>query len=189
VRVPTTAVAILALTVTACSGASHPSSQRAASRLAATSRSTSTTTSLGRLGVAHRVAGPPGAPRSVPRHQVRGTASTLVPGTSVALLACRYHGFNQPQPFGSLAASVRVAPSPVARALNREPPINPAIYHCPMDAGELLLLLFQYPDGSLLQVHVSMQGCEFATNGDRTVSTPELILTSLGPKIGHDIPR
>ncbi len=33
-----------------------------------------------------------------------GTNRTLVPGQPIALLACRYHGFNQPEPIGTLAS-------------------------------------------------------------------------------------
>jgi len=41
---------------------------------------------------------PARAALSIPHHQRDGTTRTLVPGQPIALLACRYHGFNQPQP-------------------------------------------------------------------------------------------
>ena len=42
-------------------------------------------------------------PPKVPSNQRDGTSNALVPGQPTELLACRYHGFNQAQPIGTLA--------------------------------------------------------------------------------------
>ena len=66
---------------------------------------------------------PAHAPVAVAHHQQPGTASTLVPGHPDRLLACRYHGLNQPEPAGSPARSAHFAPGPIAaRAQCRERP-------------------------------------------------------------------
>lgn len=129
-------------------------------------------------------------PRSVPPHQIAGTASASVPGRPNALLACRYHGFNQPQPVGALAKSASVPPEPIAAALNLAPRIqNAAVYHCPIDFGETILLLFAYSNGSRLTVSLALGGCRFASNGDRTVATPPAVIASLEATLGHDRTR
>ena len=124
-------------------------------------------------------------PASVPRHQRPGTAAQVVPGRPVALLACRYYGLNLPQPMGTLARSAHMAPAPVAAALNRQPSVDPDAYFCPRDSGATILLDFAYADDSHLLVRVSVQGCQFATNGDRTVRAAGVV-GPLQELLGHD---
>jgi hypothetical protein len=107
-----------------------------------------------------------------------------VPGSPNALLACRYHGLNQPQPAGSLAKFAHLSAAPLAAVLNTLPPIpKGAVFNCPIDFGETILLLFAYPDGTQLMVSIEMGGCGFASNGDRTVRPP---IARFEAVLGHD---
>jgi len=126
-------------------------------------------------------------PRDASGHTARTAVGQLVPGSPVELLACRYHGFNQPQPSGTLAASHRFAPGPVAAALNgaRRVP-NGAVFNCPIDFGEQILLLFGYDDGQRVNVTVSTAGCRFATSRGMSVWTPPSLLRRLEAVLGHD---
>ncbi|HEY5173331.1 MAG TPA: hypothetical protein VIK54_16535 [Acidimicrobiia bacterium] len=92
--------------------------------------------------------------------------SAFISGEPTSLLACRYRE-------GSLARSARLAPGPIGAALNRAEPIPPgAIYNCPADPGDLILLYFEYPSGAQLTVSTWTKGCAFASNGRRMVATP-----------------
>jgi hypothetical protein len=181
---------LVALVCAACSGTS---SDRRASPTTTTPRIGTSTTTVSPTGTSPIAASPTPLscpaepPRSVLSHQIAGTVAASVPGHPNALLACRYHGFNQPQPVSSLAKSARVPPEPIAAALNLAPRIqNAAVYHCPIDFGETILLLFEYPNGSRLTVSLALGGCRFASNGDRTVSAPPAVVASLEAALGHD---
>ena len=110
-----------------------------------------------------------------------------MPGQPGELLACRYYGFNQPQPVGTFARSARFASSPIAAALNaaRRVPKGET-FSCPADFAETMVLLFGYPDGSTLTVTASTGGCGFAHNGDLTVWMPGATLARLEAVLGHD---
>jgi hypothetical protein len=126
----------------------------------------------------------------LPPRQVPGTATALVPGSPVGLLACRYHGAGAWQPPGSFAVSATFAPTPIATALNHAtvPPPIPvgSVIHCPFDLGEVIVLRFAYANRQILNVNVSPLGCRFANNGDRGVITPQSVLTSLVATLGHE---
>jgi hypothetical protein len=130
---------------------------------------------------------PTHSPQRVAAHQVAGTSSTFVPGRPTELLACRYHGLNQPQPVGTFARSARVASGPIVVALNgaRRVP-NGEAFNCPADFAETIVLLFGYSDGSTLTVTASTGGCGFAHNGDLTVWMPGATLARLEAVLGHD---
>jgi len=174
-------VALLILVVIACAACSGVgTAHRTTKPEAATASTATSTTTVG----TRPLACPTHPPRSVPAHQIAGTAAAMVPGHPNVLLACRYHGFNQPQPVGSLAKFARLSPAPIARALNVLPPVpKDAVFHCLVDFDERILLFFAYPDGSRLTVKIEIGGCRFATNGDRTVLAP---LDSLEAALGHD---
>jgi hypothetical protein len=108
----------------------------------------------------------------------------------VGLLACRYHGQNQPEPVGSFAAAATFAPAPIAATLNRAKLVLPtppgSITHCPADFEEQIVLLFVYADTRVLNVNVAPAGCEFAINGDRGEFTPQSVLSTLEATLGHD---
>jgi hypothetical protein len=130
---------------------------------------------------------PPQPPRIVEPHQMAGTGSTLVPGAPIALLACRYHGLNQPEPADSLAKSASFPPGPIAVALNAQPAIPPGfVSSCPADFGETIVLLFGYADNSRLIVSIGTAGCRFASNGDRFVHADPAALDRLEAVLGRD---
>ncbi|MDQ1481471.1 MAG: hypothetical protein QOI44_2332 [Actinomycetota bacterium] len=122
-------------------------------------------------------------------HQMAGTDATVVPGNPIALLACRYHGLNQPDPAGSLAKSAFFDPATIADALNAQPVIPPnANYLCPIDFGDTIVLLFGYSDNSRLAVRIGTTGCRFASNGDRVVRIDPATLNRLQAVLGKDAP-
>jgi hypothetical protein len=125
---------------------------------------------------------------SVGHHQIAGTDTFMVPGNPTALLACSYHGLNQPEPAGSLAKSALFDPAPIAEALNAQPVIPPnADYNCPIDFGDSIVLLFRYTDDSRLTVSVKESGCRFASNGDRVVQGLDSVtLNRLQAVLGKD---
>jgi hypothetical protein len=123
-------------------------------------------------------------PNSVDSHQVAGTETTMVPGTPTALLACRYHGSNQPEPLGSLAQSARFDPGPIAAALNAQPVALPV--PCPSGTGDDILLLFAYADGSRLSILAETSGCQFAMNGDRLIRIDPTTLEQLQAVLGKE---
>jgi hypothetical protein len=123
----------------------------------------------------------------LPSRQVPGTATALVPGSPVGLLACRYHGLGQWQPPGSFAASAAFRPAAFAAALNHaKVPVAGAIYHCPFDQGEMMVLQFVYAGGHVLSVNVEPMGCQFANNGDRSAFDLGSVVSTLEATLGHD---
>jgi len=132
---------------------------------------------------------PAHVPATIAHHQVRGTASRFVPGYPVELLACRYHGGNQLQAFGSLARSAHFASGELAAELNAAPSElgGPPLRFCPIDFGEKIILIFGYSDRTRLSVSIDMGGCEVAMNGDRSISsTPVAVLKPLEAVLGYD---
>jgi hypothetical protein len=127
-------------------------------------------------------------PPSVPTRQRDGTASAIVPGEPISLLGCRYHGFNQPEPFGSLANSAQLDHVAIDAQLNQVPipPPGAPIPNCPDDFGEKYVLWFGYPDASTLLVTVGGAGCAYADNGNLQVPFANTSLTSLQQALGHD---
>ena len=106
----------------------------------------------------------------MPHHQRAGTTRTLVPGHPIAVLACRYHGFNQPQPIGTYARSAANLPAArVAHELNATPrPTSNVVPDCPNDSGETYMLYFSYGRGRPLLARVDRGGCRYVSNGDVT---------------------
>ena len=105
------------------------------------------------------------------------------------LLACRYHGFNQPQRIGTFATAARLSASLIARGLNatRRPPAG-IVPNCPADFGETYMLWFVYPDGSRLLVRFDHGGCRYVTNGDLNFPFPPTAVTHrLEAALGQDV--
>jgi hypothetical protein len=113
-------------------------------------------------------------------------ASTFVPGAPNELLACRYHGFNQAQPIGSLASSSLLPANSIARELNDAQPVPSYPHGCTLDSGDEVLLIFGYRDGSHLEADVSTSGCAYASNGSRSVEVPGAVLDTLQARLGKD---
>ncbi|HEY2812380.1 MAG TPA: hypothetical protein VGJ03_02830 [Acidimicrobiales bacterium] len=124
----------------------------------------------------------------MPARQRPGTATALVPDQPTSLLGCRYHGFNQAEPHGSLANSRQLDQSDIAAQLNRVaiPSPDAPVPNCPADFGEQYALWFGYADSSTLLVTVDGAGCAYADNGDLTVPFANAALTSLQAALGHD---
>ena len=129
---------------------------------------------------------PSRAPEGVAPHQFPVTTPYFVPSTPGALLVCRYHGLNQPQPEATLASSAQFAPGPIAAALNAQTAIpRGVVFNCPADFGETIVLIFVYDD-LRLTISVGTSGCRFATNGDRTIHMDPATLTRLEAVLGRD---
>jgi hypothetical protein len=128
---------------------------------------------------------------TVPHGQRDGTSRTLVPGQPIVLLACRYHGFNQPQRIGSFARAAELPASPIARGLNTSQRPPPGIASgCPNDSFEWYMLSFSYRDGRALLVRVSHGGCRYVTNGDLTLEFPPAeVMQALEAALGSDVVR
>jgi len=135
-----------------------------------------------------RVSCPQRPAQSLPTGQVPGTATALVPGHPVGLLACRFHGLNQPQPEGSFAAAATFAPANFVTALNKATGLRPGAGACPVDFGEVIVLRFVYANEHILNVDVRTTGCALADNGDKSSVTPISVLTTLEATLGHDRP-
>lgn len=112
----------------------------------------------------------------------------MVPGAPTSALGCRYHGFNQPQPHGSLASSAHLDTTAIAAELNRVPipPANSPLPNCPADFGERYIIRFGYDDGSTLLVSVDDGGCSYADNGDLRVPFATDAAASLAAVLGQD---
>jgi hypothetical protein len=137
------------------------------------------------VGTAH-VSCPTQPAQRLASQQRPGTAAALVPGSPVGLLACRYHGIDQPQPAGSFAAAATLAPTAIAAALNQATPPPSGIVHCPLDWQEVIVLRFVYTDPRILTVNVNATGCRVAYNGDHSGVTPLSVLSTLDSSLGHD---
>lgn len=87
------------------------------------------------------------------------------PGARGVLL-CRYSGASAKPAFhlvGSRLAGVGLATTLTDR-LNALPPVR-GTYHCPMDDGSEILLVFQYAGGGTERVTVGLRGCNSVSNG------------------------
>ena len=113
----------------------------------------------------------------------------MVPGEPTSSLGCRYHGFDQPQPPGSLASSAQLDTAVIVTELNRIPipPASSPLPNCPADFGERYVIRFGYDDGSTLLVSVDGGGCTYADNGDLRVPFASAAVASLQAVLGHDI--
>jgi len=123
-----------------------------------------------------------------PQHQRGGTDQTMVPGSPIRLIGCRYHGANQPQPPRTLAASAELNAADVARLANQVLLADPhGTYNCPEDFGERFLLQFGYTAGPDLMVIVERRGCRFVFNGDLFGSPPnDDLMNTLQASLGAD---
>jgi hypothetical protein len=127
-------------------------------------------------------------PAEVSRHQRPGTADVLVPGRPITLLACRYHGFNQPEPIGTFARRGQLPAPEIAGALDAMPrPTSNVVANCPADFGEKYLLYFSYKSGPPLVVQVAHGGCRYVTNGDLAIPfAPVDVTQRLEVALGED---
>ena len=126
----------------------------------------------------------PGALRPVPR--CRRSRHGLFPVIRPRC-ARRYHGYDQPQPYGSLASTALFAARPIVAVLNkaRRTSEDPA-FGCPTDLGERIVLVFSYRAGLPVLITVPTGGCEVLTNGVISIWTPTALVNptraSTGPR-------
>ncbi len=127
---------------------------------------------------------PPGAP---PISEIQALASRFVPGDPTAVRACRYHGYDQPQPYGSLASTELLAARPIAALLNkaRRTSEDPT-FGCPTDLGGRIVLVFGYRAGLPVLITVRTSGCEVLTNGVIDIWMPTALVTRLERVLGYD---
>lgn len=98
---------------------------------------------------------------------------SMVAGTPNHVAVCRYEGLNDPHPHRlarSADAGIEQA-AYLAKNLNLGKPMSGTI-NCPNDDGSAALLVFGFPDGHRSAVRVGLNGCQIATNGERTVRYP-----------------
>lgn len=113
----------------------------------------------------------------------------MVPGHPTSLVACRYLGFNQTQPSGTLAGTAALPATTTAALANSAPVLDPKgpARHCPADFGDETLLILRYHRPPDLWITVQMSGCSFVTNGIRTAfPAPPALSTMLTTALGHD---
>ena len=106
------------------------------------------------------------------------------------VLACRYHGLNQPQPSGSLAGATVLPASAVARVVDSTPILPPGAPspNCVEGTGERYVLQFTYRAGPPLTVYVTNDGCIDVDNGDLSGLAPAALTAQLVAALGSDPP-
>ncbi len=143
---------------------------------ATSSARSTTTTGAVRVAVADPVC--PTDPAAPPERPERpGLAHALVPPGAAAAVVCRYGGLSSsPSGVGGTPVAQATLPGPDVPALVAEldspawRPIDPdAAYSCPISDGGQDVVRFAFPSGPGVQVTVATSGCQFATNGVRTV--------------------
>jgi len=106
-------------------------------------------------------------------HQRPDAGDALIPGDPSALIVCRYHGKDQVQPYGSLAAAKVLSARTMADDLNGGTPTSLIrAMTCVPPVSEQHILIFGYSDGTRLLVSLSNDGCSLVTNGDLSTSQP-----------------
>ena len=122
-------------------------------------------------------------PRCPPKAPPEGTLSItghakpreLVPGSPQTVTVCRY----APLPSQRLARSAHV-PAPRKPALqsmlNALKPAPKGPFSCPLDRGDIDLILVRYGPTNTIPIKVSISGCRFANNrfGQAYETTPQL---------------
>lgn len=143
--------------------------------------------------------GPPvaGAVTAVPCPSERGRSASggpvrvgpLVPGRPVVATVCRYHGLNQVERVGSLAATATVSGAEVAAltaALNAGEPIPAGPVSCPADYGEAVRVTFGYRDRPPVVLEASLTGCTTASTGGEELRVSEAAYRQLTELVGKD---
>lgn len=110
-----------------------------------------------------------------PNPKRSGLAQTLVPAGPVYLTVCRYAGLDSSVPAGSLENEATFSARTVSDFVRYVDgpsfkPVSSSTYFCPMSEGQVDLLRFVYPTGPQVVLSVDTDGCEFVSNGSRTVS-------------------
>jgi hypothetical protein len=102
---------------------------------------------------------------TLPQQPAAGPASPMVPGEPQAAVVCQYAG---PQQHLKKSTQVKDVPG-LRQALNAAdttPP--PRGTMCPLDHGDLDMVIFAYAGGDPVDVTIKTSGCATATNGKVT---------------------
>ncbi|MBO0880947.1 MAG: hypothetical protein J2P17_11510 [Mycobacterium sp.] len=133
---------------------------------------------------------PATAPQSLAPAQPADAAVRLVPGAPSVATVCRYHGFNQTVPRGTLARRAIVRGNTLAAlvaGLNTAPLDRGVPSTCVVDFGEAILIVFGYASGPPVTVSIDVGGCRFARNGQQLVwRVTEQTLQNLTALVGRD---
>jgi hypothetical protein len=120
----------------------------------------------------------PGCPLHAPPPVSLDVATpTVARRGATSLELCRYSGGNAPRPL-RLTRSRFIRDLVLIRSLTRRLntlPQRRGVFHCPLDDGSEVLMLFGHPRHSAQRIIVGLTGCRFVTNG-RT--------SRLGPSAG-----
>jgi hypothetical protein len=104
-----------------------------------------------------------------------GLKDVLVPSGPEAMTICRYAGLNLRIPAGTLEKMLVIKGSVLSNFVsfvdqkNWEVVGKGVTFNCPMSTGRIDLLRFVYASGPGVTVSVNVDGCEFVSNGFRTV--------------------
>jgi hypothetical protein len=138
-------------------------------------RSATSTTTTGRVLTVAPSSCPRTAPTGHPAPTRPGMADQLVPPVPVRALVCRFEGLNGPAAAGALVSSRVVSGRALAGLVvlfdsHRWHMITAgSTYSCPSDDGAIDVVRFSYASGPSVDVSIALGGCEFASNGVRTV--------------------
>lgn len=133
----------------------------------------------------------PGKDTGLPSNPQRSDLSTeLVPGKPAAATVCRYHGFNQPEPFRTLARSATVPGTDVAAlaaTLNGGERIpEGTVDNCPGRSAGSVRVIFKYRSGEAVTIWIDLGGCRIAWNGKARVFTSQPAQQRLTDLVGAD---
>ena len=124
---------------------------------------------------------PPGpsavVPAAPPSSTRPGLSGSLVPPGPSAAVVCRYAGGSSHVIRSAVVPRAALAPLVAELDSDRWQVVaDPGVYNCPTWDGSTDVVRFVYPSGPDVVVTVDLGGCDFASNGVRTVG-------------GHDIGR
>jgi hypothetical protein len=116
----------------------------------------------------------------------------LVPVGAEAALICRYAGIGESQPAGALVASLQVGSQQadgLASVIDGSVPLDltqmpPA---CPSNAAGVYALQFGYPQGRIVAVTSTLNGCPWTVVGDRAVWTSSVALQAFAALVGGEV--
>jgi hypothetical protein len=138
-------------------------------------------------------AAPPAA-----RAQATPILPLRVPGAPIRLTITRFGGLNASVPVNTPLRRAAIGNASTARSLAAEInrlPLVTGVYHCPMDDGSHLKLVFTAGDGTKHRVRIGLRGCQSVTAPgappgrlpDDVHLLPRIMKLLHGPR-GHDIP-
>ncbi len=110
---------------------------------------------------------PTKAPRQVGRVKDGGHVGFVTPGATFVLL-CRYQGLNASPKLGLARAQDvrrRASIQSLTRRINALPRQRAALFACPVDDDQQVMLTFDYPQHADERVTIDLRGCGEVSNG------------------------